>query len=737
MKKFLLYVCLYMFALQLQAQEQKDLKVGLVLSGGGAKGFAHIGALKVLEEAGVRVDYIGGTSMGAIIGALYASGYSPDEMDSIFKAVDFDVLIQDILPRSAKTFYEKEDAERYAITLPFNKFKVGFPKSISKGQNIYNLLARLLSPVSDINEFDKLPIPFFCIATDIETGEGVKLTKGYLPEAILASGAFPSLFRPVEIDGKVLIDGGVVNNYPIEEVKKMGADYVIGIDVQDGLAKNDELNSAVSVLLQINNYRTVHDMQKKAKETDLYIHPNMDNYTVVSFDEGAAIIDEGEKAAFDKYDKLREIALQQKKEADRKPCVVSDSVFVDGLELNGNEHYSRAYIKGKLRFLNGEKISFDDLNNGIGNMLATNNFNSVKYKLHHTEGDKYKLILDIEENKDKFLLRLGVHYDDLYKTSALVNVTGKNLLQDDDRAGLDFIIGDNIRYNFEYYVDKGFYTSYGFKSTFNYFKIDVDGDLFNIGADDFALNKINVSLANLVNQVYIQTVFREEFSIGLGAEHSRYVLETENLINGESTKTYFDKSNYYSAFGYLKLDTYDNKYFPKSGIFFDGRANTYLFSSDYTKAFDELTVVNGQFGVAVPFIKNKLSLNMSFSAGFALGDNNLKTFDFILGGYGNKFVNNMISFYGYDFASISGDSYIKGLATLDYEPFKRNHINFSYNAANVGSDIFTGEWFSLPDYSGYAIGYGVESFIGPMEMKYTWSPERGEGNWFFSIGYWF
>ncbi|GLB53943.1 patatin [Neptunitalea chrysea] len=726
-----------MFALQLQAQEQKDLKVGLVLSGGGAKGFAHIGALKVLEEAGVRVDYIGGTSMGAIIGALYASGYSPDEMDSIFKAVDFDVLIQDILPRSAKTFYEKEDAERYAITLPFNKFKVGFPKSISKGQNIYNLLARLLSPVSDINEFDKLPIPFFCIATDIETGEGVKLTKGYLPEAILASGAFPSLFRPVEIDGKVLIDGGVVNNYPIEEVKKMGADYVIGIDVQDGLAKNDELNSAVSVLLQINNYRTVHDMQKKAKETDLYIHPNMDNYTVVSFDEGAAIIDEGEKAAFDKYDKLREIALQQKKEADRKPCVVSDSVFVDGLELNGNEHYSRAYIKGKLRFLNGEKISFDDLNNGIGNMLATNNFNSVKYKLHHTEGDKYKLILDIEENKDKFLLRLGVHYDDLYKTSALVNVTGKNLLQDDDRAGLDFIIGDNIRYNFEYYVDKGFYTSYGFKSTFNYFKIDVDGDLFNIGADDFALNKINVSLANLVNQVYIQTVFREEFSIGLGAEHSRYVLETENLINGESTKTYFDKSNYYSAFGYLKLDTYDNKYFPKSGIFFDGRANTYLFSSDYTKAFDELTVVNGQFGVAVPFIKNKLSLNMSFSAGFALGDNNLKTFDFILGGYGNKFVNNMISFYGYDFASISGDSYIKGLATLDYEPFKRNHINFSYNAANVGSDIFTGEWFSLPDYSGYAIGYGVESFIGPMEMKYTWSPERGEGNWFFSIGYWF
>jgi NTE family protein len=151
-------------ALPVNAQQQESPaspKVGLVLSGGGAKGLAHIGVLKVIEEAGVRIDYIGGTSMGAIVGALYASGYSAKSLDSIFRATDFSNLIQDNLPRDAKTFYEKEDSERYALTLPFEKFKITFPPAISSGQNIYNELVRFLYHVKDVNEFSKMPIPFF------------------------------------------------------------------------------------------------------------------------------------------------------------------------------------------------------------------------------------------------------------------------------------------------------------------------------------------------------------------------------------------------------------------------------------------------------------------------------------------------------------------------------------------------------------------------------------------------
>ena len=182
-------------------------KVGVVLSGGGAKGLAHIGALKVIEESGIKVDYIGGTSMGAIVGALYASGYSAKELDSIFKVTDFAGMIQDNVPRGAKTFYEKEDSERYALSLPFTNFNVTFPQAISGGQNIYNELVQLLFHVKDVHDFKKLPIPFLCVATNVETGEEVLLDGGYLPEAIMASGTFPSLFEPAEIDGQILIDG--------------------------------------------------------------------------------------------------------------------------------------------------------------------------------------------------------------------------------------------------------------------------------------------------------------------------------------------------------------------------------------------------------------------------------------------------------------------------------------------------------------------------------------------------
>ncbi len=191
-KYILLSVLLMVFSfgeLWGQQEDIQDIKVGLVLSGGGAKGLAHIGVLEIIEEAGVRIDFIGGTSMGAIIGGLYASGYTARELDSIFQVIDFEGLIQDNLPRSAKTFYEKEDAEKYALTLPFDGFKIGFPTSLSKGQNVYNLMYELTNHVSHIVDFSKLPIPFFCMATNVETGKAVLLDKGYLPQAISASGA--------------------------------------------------------------------------------------------------------------------------------------------------------------------------------------------------------------------------------------------------------------------------------------------------------------------------------------------------------------------------------------------------------------------------------------------------------------------------------------------------------------------------------------------------------------------
>src|SRR5690606_7934087 len=192
-------------------------------------------------------------------------------------------VINDNLPRAARTFYERDNSERSAVTLPFTNFKLNLPSALSRGQNVFNLLSRLTLHVTDVRHFKKLPIPFFCVATDVELGEAIILNQGNLAQAVTASGAFPSLFQPVIINDRVLIDGGVINNYPIDKLKAKGMDVIIGVDVQDGLASRDDLKSAPSILLQINYYRTINDMIKKDEKTDIYIKPDITDYTVVSF----------------------------------------------------------------------------------------------------------------------------------------------------------------------------------------------------------------------------------------------------------------------------------------------------------------------------------------------------------------------------------------------------------------------------------------------------------------------
>ena len=215
------------------AQEAKNdstrLKVGVVLSGGGAKGYAHVGALKKIEEAGIKIDYIGGTSMGAIIGGLYAAGYTPDELEKIMHQLDISSLITQNKDRAEIPFFEKAYKEKYILELPFDKFKLTIPNAISKGQGPLDLLTYLLRPVHDIDDFNKLPTPFVCIGTDLETGEEKVFRSGFLPRVILASGAYPTMLDPVTIDGKIYVDGGVVNNFPVKEVKDMGADIILSL----------------------------------------------------------------------------------------------------------------------------------------------------------------------------------------------------------------------------------------------------------------------------------------------------------------------------------------------------------------------------------------------------------------------------------------------------------------------------------------------------------------------------
>ncbi|TDN95147.1 NTE family protein [Salegentibacter sp. 24] len=742
MKKLLILVLL-LITFPGVSQEEEDLKVGLVLSGGGAKGLAHIGALKVIEEAGIRIDYIGGSSMGAIIGGLYAAGYSAHQLDSIFHETNFNILIQDNIPRSAKSFYEKEDDEKYALSLPFDNFKIGLPSGLSRGQNIYNLMSQLTMHLGNVDDFSELPIPFFCIAADVETGEEVILDEGSLAQAVSASGAIPSIFSPVKIKGRLLTDGGVANNYPVEELRERGAEVIIGVDVQDSLVKREDLQSVFDILTQISNFRTISDMKEKIPKTDIYIKPDISPFSVLSFEKGNAIIDSGRVAALERKEELVKLAARQV--GGRQNVVIPeiDTLQISTLTLEGNNTYPRAYILGKLRLNYFTDFTLSDLGEGINNLSATGNFNRINYRLIPNNDDGlYTLSMKIEESQNKSFLRLGLHYDELYKIGALINYTRKSLLLTNDVASLDVVVGEQFRYNFDYYIDKGFYWSIGVKSRFNNFNHTISFDFAqeNAELDDIGLNSIDIDYRDFTNQFYAETLFKQVFSFGLGAEHKylRIASETIDDPNMEvGNNTLFENSHFYSAFGYLKYDSYNNKYFPSRGIYFDGNFHVYLFSSDYNNDFNEFSIAKGTVGYAFsPF--NKFSTRIASEAGFKIGSDGVNTLDFFLGGYGNNLINNFIPFYGYDFISLSGDSFIKGLVEFDYEIFRKNHVILSANIANVGNKLYsTGDWFKMPDYTGFALGYGVDTFVGPLELKYTYSPEIESSQWFFSLGFWF
>jgi NTE family protein len=606
---------------------------------------------------------------------------------------------------------------------------------------VYNLLSKLTLHVSNVSDFDKLPIPFFCIATNIETGEAVMLDKGNLAKAITASGAFPSLFQPVIIDNKLLIDGGVINNYPIDELRAKGMDIIIGVDVQDGLASREELITAPDILLQINNYRTINEMKKKSLKTDIYIKPDITDFTVVSFSEGQKIIKNGIASALLKVDELDKLPKTSKDFRREVTITTTDSISIKSINFNGNERYTRAYILGKLKFKPNTTLSYVDFNEGINNLVATNNFDTFQYELQKADdGESYNMTATIKESKITTFIKLGIHYDDLYKSAALVNFTKKRLLFDNDAVSFDFILGDNVRYNFEYFIDKGFYWSIGLKSRFNQFHRNVFAQVFldDTQQDLTGLNKIDVELQDQTNQLYFQTRFRKDFALSLGAEHKRLKIKSETLLDTDINDEFiFDNTDYLSVYGTLKLDTYDNKYYPTNGFYFNGDFHWYVASSKFNSSFEPFSIAKAEIGYAFS-LSERLSANITAEGGFKLGDNTTPYLDFAIGGYGQNFINNFSSFYGYDYVSLTGNSFVKSTFNFDYELFNKNHIMLAANFANIEDNLFdTGEWIKKIDYRGYAIGYGLETFIGPLEARYTYSPELKQSLWFFNLGFWF
>ena len=410
-------------------KNSETAKVGLVLSGGGAKGLAHIGVLKVLEKAGIRVDVVTGTSMGSIVGGLYAIGYDAQSLEKIVLDQNWVTLFNDKIERREVSILEKDIAARYVGGFPLYERKINLPSGLLAGQNVSALLSRLTWSVHHVNNFDDFQRPFRCVATDIETGDAVVFKNGYLPEAIRASMAIPSVFTPVEIDGKLLIDGGLARNLPVVEALDMGADFIIAVDVGDPLYPKEELNSLTKIMTQAVNFRMVTSSKEQAKLCDILIRPEIDEYTIADFFKTDSLIARGERAALAILPRLFFLADSLKSLQSQKfiqPPVKIDSLKIVDVKIMGLKNVSRQLVESKIALDLPANVTPEQLDKIINRLYGSQYFERVTYQIEPFGAGVRLLVHVIEKVVDR--LNFGLNYTTQHDAGILLNATFRNLL---------------------------------------------------------------------------------------------------------------------------------------------------------------------------------------------------------------------------------------------------------------------------------------------------------------------
>ena len=287
-------------------------RLGLVLSGGGARGAAHVGVLKVLEEMHVPVDLIAGASMGSIVGGLYATGMSPQEMEDALATMDWDASFEDKVPRKEMPFRRKFDESSFLtkLRIGIQDGHTALPTGLVEGQKLNFILRQLTLPSATVDDFDKLSIPFRATATDVASGEGIVLSHGNVADAMRASMAFPGLFSPVELDGRLLVDGGVAENFPVETARKAGAEVLVAVNIGTPPAGKEKLTSLVKIINQVTNAATARNVRlSKAAigPQDVFIEPDLGDISFIDFKRVRDAVAAGEKAARAQIEELKQI----------------------------------------------------------------------------------------------------------------------------------------------------------------------------------------------------------------------------------------------------------------------------------------------------------------------------------------------------------------------------------------------------------------------------------------------
>ncbi|WP_133250055.1 patatin-like phospholipase family protein [Marinifilum breve] len=708
-------------------KNKKRPKIGLVLSGGGAKGFAHVGVLKVIDELEIPIDYIAGTSMGSIIGGFYSIGYSADQIEEMILSQNWDKLLADEISRKYVPFHEKQNYERHVLSFPIKPKGIQLPSGIVSGQNVINLFERLSIDYHDVNNFKNLPIPFVCVATDIETGEAVILDKGYLPEAMRASMAIPTVFSPIEIDGRLLVDGGMVNNFPVKEVVDMGADIVIGVDVQSGPKSKEELNSFLDIINQTVSLMALNEFKKNIDFVDVYIKPDINNYSVGSFNEADSLIRKGEEIGRKYIPELKELKekyqLKKKKIKKYKPPVDSTTYYVKNIEFEGLNEVSKSLLAGKLNLDTPGEVSLHQLKKGINRSFGSRYFDNVDFKL---VGNKTKsLQVRVKERTTK-RFNVGLRYDSDNKAGVLLNTTFRNKLRSGSHLSFDLKLAENPRFVTTYAIDNGLKPGITIQAEYNDWQVDGFEDGKKIGNYDLDYYKLDVNT---------HSILRESYSVGIGAKAEYYNLQSNYSLPDvelEGTDDYF-----FSYYAFLRIDSHEKAYYPKKGVSLYGEYKL------VTNNGARLDGMERPASIAYLKFQKAISISPTFTvypkayARVVWGKSIPDFFKTYTGGIDQTdYFDIQMPFVGLERMEMNSNNSFIFRTDFQYELFRNNYLIFKANFGRLSDDINrsfeSGEWIR-----GVALTYSYNSLIGPMEFSLMYSNKKDKVLNYVSLGYWF
>lgn len=686
-------------------------KIALVLSGGGAKGAAEIGVLKVIDELKIPIDYVVGTSIGSIIGGMYSVGYTPDEIEKIVSSLDFVGLLLGGSDRKLKTITQKTDKKKYPLTLSIDthKFDLSLPTGVTDGQNVYFQLKDIFARAEGIKDFKDLPINFTAVTTDLQDGKVVNVQSGDIALAAFKSMAIPTVLVPVNDKGKFYVDGGVVDNFAIKRAIDMGADVIIAVDISAEDTKITNSSNIVTILDKISSYRGLANVERQKGYADILITPNVRKHGTLDFSNLGKLVDEGEIAANKVRDSLKNLsnpkAYDEIREKSNKIKKLH-SKEIDKIEVNSKNEFVKEDIE-KLKPAK-EKLSQADLDVWAKKVYALDYVDRVFYNVD--EKNKTMDFTIVENLKSK--LQGGISYVSNYGASLQLAGTVPGFGKTKRKSNLKLELSKypkiafqttNYRNYFKNTFTDSFEISYGRSPLFFYEGKDLRS---TYATDNFQAN------------YYIGTSICQNMFIGynLGYKHTDVVYVEGADLDSVDRKDLSSKNTdqLLTNTGFLYFDTLDSKVAPHNGVIALATLYNGVSLEDKDRSYNGYSINLGAYHTF-----KKFTLGGALFSGYIDEDKNTSITEiYTLGGLRNGGRN--YPFYGLPLMGIYTDKFLMGQGEARYEIAAGFNLVFKYNIATLDSEnIFaTNKTYKYGEdtINGYGGGISWDTFLGPIEL---------------------